>query len=163
MVGMAPGRAQAQEAGTRIPVPHEQVLSANPFLLLWEWVNVEYERKMSPTTTWGISGGRIAFDDGEESYNSLHGFLRYYPQGAALSGFSLGGRLGLHHVTDEEDDDSENAFGLGVDIGYSWLLGADRNFYIGIGVGATRLFGGDVGSDRVVIPSVRVLNIGWAF
>ena len=50
MVGMAPGRAQAQEAGTRTPVPHEQVLSANPFLLLWEWVNIEYERKMSLLT-----------------------------------------------------------------------------------------------------------------
>jgi hypothetical protein len=94
----------------------------------------------------------------------VNGFYRFYPQGAALSGFYIGGRLAYHRVDDDFDDDDEgNAFGVGFDLGYTWLLGADRNFYIGLGIGATRLFGGDIDGDRVVIPSIRLINIGFAF
>ena len=48
-----PGHARAQAPGTKIPVPHDNALSANPLLLLFEWANVEYERKISPTGTVG--------------------------------------------------------------------------------------------------------------
>jgi hypothetical protein len=161
MIGAIPAKAQAQEAGTRSPVPHDQAISANPFLILFEWFNMEYERKISPTSTLGVGGSRFSLEGGDESYTGLNGFFRYYPQGAALSGFSLGGRLGFHSVSD--DDDEGNAFGLGVDIGYSWLLGSKRNFYIGLGIGATRLFGGDIEEGRVVIPSIRLVNLGFAF
>ncbi len=161
LVGAFPGQAEAQDPGTRTPVPDEQVISANPFLLLFEWFNGEYERKVSPTMTLGVGASRFSFDDGDESYTGLNGFVRYYPQGAALSGFSLGGRLGIHSVSD--DDDEGEAYGMGVDIGYSWLLGSERNFYIGLGIGATRLFGGDIEGGRVVIPSIRLINIGFAF
>ncbi len=161
MMGMIPGTAHGQEAGSRTPVPHDQVLSANPFLFLWEWANVEYERKISPTSTVGVAGSWVSLDDGDESYKSLNGFYRYYPQGAALVGFYLGGRLGFHGVSDE--DDEGHAFGLGVDVGYSWLMGANRKFYMGIGIGATRLFGGDIEDGSVTIPSLRLLNVGFAF
>jgi len=162
--GLIPGTAQAQEEGTRMPVAYNQVISANPFILLAEWFNVEYERKISPTATVGIAGSRISFDDGNESYKSLNGIFRYYPQGAALSGFSMGGRLGFHQVSGGADGgDEEHLYGLGVDIGYSWLLGSKRNFYIGMGIGATRLFGGDSPDERVVLPSVRLINVGIAF
>ncbi|MBT8396130.1 MAG: DUF3575 domain-containing protein [Gemmatimonadetes bacterium] len=160
-IGAFPGKAQAQEEGTRAPVPHNQVVSANPFLILFEWFNGEYERKISPTTTLGVGASRLSLDDGDESYTGLNGFLRYYPQGAALSGFSFGGRLGFHNVS--EDDEDGEAFALGVDLGYSWLLGSKRNFYIGLGIGATRLFGGDIDGGRVVIPSIRLINLGFAF
>lgn len=158
---LVPGEAEAQEEGTRNPVSHNQVISANPFILLAEWVNVEYERKISPTATVGVAGSRISFDEGDEGYKSLNGLFRYYPQGAPLSGFSIGGRLGFHQVSD--DDDEGHAYGLGVDIGYSWLLGSKRNFYIGLGMGATRLFGGDAPDGRVVLPSFRLMNLGIAF
>lgn len=52
---------------------------------------------------------------------------------------------------------------LGVDVGYSWLMGSKRNFYIGIGIGATRLFGGDIEDGSATIPSLRLLNVGFAF
>jgi hypothetical protein len=160
LVGM-PLKALGQDAGTRDPVPHDQAISANPFLLLFEWFNIEYERKVSDAGTFGFTASGFSFDDGDETYRGLGAFYRYYPQGAALSGFSLGGRLGYHRVSD--DDDDGDAFALGVDLGYSWLLGAERNFYIGIGIGATRLFGGDIDGGRVVIPSFRLVNIGFAF
>jgi len=162
---MIPETAQAQEEGSKNPVAHEQVFSANPFLLLYEWWNVEFERKISPKSTVGIIGSRVLFEDddgdGDITYNSLNGFFRYYPQGAALSGFYFGGRLGIHQGSDEFDEG--HAYGLGVDIGYSWLLGSNRNFYIGLGIGASRLFGGDLEEDRVVIPSIRLINVGFAF
>ena len=161
LVGVIPDTVQAQDEGVRTPFPHKQVISANPFLFLGEWFNVEYERKLSPTTTVGIAGSIVSFDDGDEDYKSLNGIVRYYPSEAALSGFYLGGRFGFHQVT--EDDEEGHAYGLGVDVGYAWLLGSKRNFYIGLGIGATRLFGGDVEEDRVVLPSVRLVNIGVAF
>ena len=163
LASLVPGRVQAQDEGSRAPILHNQVISANPFLLLAEWFNVEYERKISPTTTIGIAGSRISVDGGNADYKSLNGLLRYYPQGAALSGFSLGGRLGFHQVSDDKEDDEGHVYGLGVDIGYSWLLGSKRNFYIGLGIGATRLFGGDAPNERIVLPSVRLINVGIAF
>ena len=161
MLGGLPTEARAQEAGTRAPVPHVQAISANPFLLLFEWFNIEYEHKVSDTGTFGFIASGFSFDEGDETYRGFSGFYRFYPQGAALSGFSLGGRLGYHRISD--DGDHGDAFALGVDLGYSWLLGAKRNFYIGLGLGATRLFGGDVDDGRVVIPSLRLINVGFAF
>jgi hypothetical protein len=156
-----PGSVAAQDEGTKVPVRQNQVLSTNPFLLLGEWANLEYERKVSPTTTMGIGGSLVSFDDGDDRYQSLVGLVRHYPQGAPLTGFYFGGRLGVHAVS--SDDDDGHAYGLGVDVGYSWLLGAERNFYIGLGIGATRLFGGDMPDARVVIPSIRLLNVGFSF
>jgi hypothetical protein len=158
---LLPQAASAQQEGTKIPVPHDQVISANPFLLLWEWTNVEYERKISPTSTMGAQGSWISLDKGDEDYLSLSAFVRHYPQGAALSGFYLGGIAGFYQVSDRNDQ--KHAFGLGIEVGYSWLFGAKRNFYLSMGFGAVRRFGGDVGDGSFTLPSVRLLNIGWAF
>jgi hypothetical protein len=87
--------------------------------------------------------------------------FRFYPQGAALSGLFVGGRAGVHRVSD--DDESAIAFGTGFELGYNWLLGADRDFDISIGIGATRLFGADLEGDSVTIPQRRLVNIGYAF
>ena len=161
LLGMLPGAVEAQQPGTKAPVPHDQVLSANPFLLLWEWTNVEYERKITPTGTVGLAGSWISLDEGDEEYKSLNAFYRYYPQGAALDGFYLGGRAGVHQVSDIDDEGT--AFGLGIELGYNWLLGQNRNFYIGLGVGAIRLFGADLEDDSATIPTIRLVNVGWAF
>lgn len=160
-LGALPAQVPAQQPGTRVPVPHDQVISANPFLLMWEWTNIEFEKKLSDLQTVGAAGSWIALDGGDEEYVNITGFLRYYPQGAALTGFYIGGRGGLYRVSD--DDDSGTAFGLGFDLGYSWLLGARQNFYIGLGIGATRLFGGDLEDFSTTVPNLRLLNVGIAF
>jgi hypothetical protein len=162
ILGMFPGAAEAQQPGTKAPVPHDHVLSANPFLLMWEWTNAEFERKVSPSGTVGVGGSWISLDGGDEDFKNLNFFYRHYPQGAAFSGFYIGGRAGVYHVSD--DDDSGTAFGAGFDVGYAWLLGAERTFYIGMGLGATRLLGGDLpDGTTVTIPNLRLLNIGLAF
>jgi hypothetical protein len=34
---------------------------------------------------------------------------------------------------------------------------------VSIGAGATRLFGGKLGEVSLVVPTLRVINLGWAF
>jgi hypothetical protein len=108
-----------------------------------------------------VSGSWISFDEGDEKYRSLNAFYRYYPQGAALTGFYFGGRAGGYSVSDSNEDNT--VFGFGLEVGYNWLLGANRNFYIGLGIGAIRLVGADLEDASATIPTLRLLNIGWAF
>ena len=151
--------ALAQAPGTRTPVAHKQVVSTNPFLLMAEYANVEFERKHTETRTFGASVSR--FGRGAIDYTNLQAFYRYYPQNAALTGFYIGGRGGVHHLS--ALDESANAFGLGVELGYSWLFGANRNFAVSLGGGVTRLFGGDLDGASVLIPTLRLVNVGWSF
>jgi hypothetical protein len=154
-----PVQAEAQE-GVREPVPHTSVISGNPLILLAGWFNAEYERKIAGNMTAGISGGWLDLDD-DDDYTNVSGFLRFYPQEAAFTGFYFGGRSGVYNVDGGED--STTSFGIGVDIGYTWLLGPSRAFYVGLGIGVTRLFGGDLDDFSTIVPSVRLVNIGIAF
>jgi hypothetical protein len=157
---LIPAGAHAQTEGTKTPVPHDQIVSANPFMLMFEWFNAEYERKLSPTTTAGVSVSFLSLDGGDADYRNGTALVRYYPQRAALSGFYLGARAGVHHV--DGISSSGNFFGAGFEIGYGWMLGANRNFSISTGAGATRLFGGSLDDVSLTIPTLR-LNVGWGF
>lgn len=152
-----PGKAQE---GVREPVPHTSVISGNPLILLAGWFNAEYERKIAGNMTAGISAGWLDLDD-DDDYTNVSGFLRFYPQEAAFTGFYFGGRSGVYNVDGGED--STTSFGIGVDIGYTWLLGPGRSFYVGLGIGVTRLLTGDLDDYSEVVPSVRLVNIGIAF
>jgi len=158
LLALSPLQAQAQE-GVKEPVPHEHVISGSPLILLAGWFNAEYERKVAETLTVGIAGGWL--DLKEHDYTSVSGFLRFYPQEAAFTRFYLGGRAGVHDVDD--GDDSHAALGIGIEVGFSWLLGPGRSFYVGLGLGATRLLFGDLGDTPRTVPSVRLLNVGIAF
>jgi hypothetical protein len=157
---VAPGFAQGSAP---VPVPHEQIVSANPFGLIFGWFNAEYERRLTPATTWGVSGSMLDVDTFE--YRTANALLRYYPQGAALKGFFLGARTGVHHVENEEatGDDEATFVGAGFEIGYTWLMGQDQRVAISIGAGANRLFGADLEGATLTIPSVRLVNVGIAF
>lgn len=156
---IAPRNALAQAPGTRLPVANTQAVSTNPFLLMFEYGNVEYERKHTESGTFGASVSRSGA--GGFNYTNGQGFYRYYPQNAALTGFYIGGRGGVHRVAGRSE--SAVFFGAGVEIGYSWLLGRERHFALSIGGGATRLFGGDFDGASVVVPTLRLVNIGWSF
>lgn len=160
LVLLVPATTNAQE-GTRTPVAHKQVASTNPFGLMFEWFNAEYERKLTRSTTWGLSSSFFSLDAGDVDYVNGTVVFRYYPQGAALSGFYVGGRTGIHRVS--ADGESGVFYGLGFEIGYNWLLGASRKFSVGIGAGATRLFGNDLDGVSLTIPTLRLVNIGVAF
>jgi hypothetical protein len=150
----------AVQAQGQAPAAHkQQEITANPFLLTFQWFNVEYAREHKASTTWGASASFLGFSDAD--YQNVAAFYRYYPQGRALNGFFVGGRGGVHHVSFVAE--SGLAYGLGFEIGYDWLLGRERNFAISIGAGATRLFGGDIDGASVAFPTVRLVNLGWRF
>lgn len=147
----APATAQAPEA------PHQQVISANPFGLILKWFNAEYERVVTPASTAGIGGSYMGLDT--DDYLNADVFWRYYPQGRPFEGWSFGVKAG---ITDVPDHGTYPGFGF--DVNRSWLLGANNNFYVGLGFGLKRLIGS--GSDTLdlqVIPTIRVVNVGFAF
>lgn len=158
---LAPCAASAQEPGTKIPVAHQQIVSVNPLTTMFKWFNAEYERKLKPTATWGVSGAYFPIG-GDADYKNANVFVRYYPQNASLTGFYLGGRGGIYRVSVDHEG-SGTFYGAGLEVGYSWLLGAHRNFGVSMGFGVNRLFGGHLEGASLTIPTVRLLNIGWAF
>ena len=158
-----------------VPV-QSNVLSINPFGFLFEWYNAEFEHAFSSTTTWSVGVGHLNFggddDNDETSYTSADIKLRYYPSAEAPTKFSAGIAFGYSRVSDEDLDllgnvseDDFDALSIGIDLGYSWLLGRTRQFFIGTGIGAKRLFPigeGDDDDETFGYPTVR-LSIGYAF
>jgi hypothetical protein len=148
----------AQE-GTKVPVPHHQTISANPFGLMVEWFNVEYERKLTNVATLGVSASTTGWGDVDLTNGNV--FARYYPQGAALTGFFLGGRTGVARAAVGNAD----ATGIvgGFELGYSWLFGAKRHVGLSVGAGIDRLFFGDQLDIGLIRPNIRLVNLGVAF
>jgi hypothetical protein len=157
--------AGAQMEGVKNPVEHQNVLSTNPLGAVFTWFSGEFERKIAGPSSIGIGGSYLEIDDGDEQFISGQAFYRYYPQGAALVGFFFGGRFGVYDVKDTDGgiEEQDTFFGAGIDIGYSWLLGASRRFGVSLGIGAVRLFGGDLEDVALTLPTVRLVNIGVAF
>ena len=158
MVTLSTSALYAQE-GTKSPVTHHQTISANPFGLMVEWFNAEYERKLTNTATLGVSGSTTAWGDVDLTNGNV--FVRYYPQGAALTGFFLGGRTGVARASLAD----ANATGVvgGFELGYSWLFGARRHVGLSIGAGVDRLFFGDELGIDLIRPNIRLVNLGIAF
>ncbi len=164
--------AFAQDAGTKTPVNRSNTLSTSPIADVLGFINGEYQRKITEATTIGVSAGTLEIDD--DTYSNVMVFGRYYPQGAALTGFFIGGRVGAHRIgydSWEFDPDrftstpirrTETRPAIGIDVGYDWLLGAKRNVLIGVGAGAMRLIGTGHDDFFVAFPTAR-LNVGFAF
>lgn len=155
------GRSSATAQSTLEPpaADNRQVISANPFLLMFGIASIEYQRKHTDATTWGASTSIFGFDNAR--YGNASAFYRYYPVGKALNGFFVGGRGGVHRVSYARD--AGVFYGLGVEVGYDWLLGERKNFSVGIGAGVTRLFGGSLDGVSLTVPTVRLVNLGWSF
>ena len=148
----------AQPADTNPALAHEQLISVNPFGYVFQWYNVEYERKFRSNATYGVTASYATPDD--DSIGATNVIARLYPGGVAFSGLYIGGRMGAVYVNDF--DDNGVFLGTGIEMGYTWLLGEDKNWYIGMGAGVTRIFGGDLDGSAVV-PQVRFINFGYSF
>jgi hypothetical protein len=152
------------------------VISTNPILDMFTWYNAELEIAMGSNGTIGVSGTYLNFgdadDNDEETYMNATFFYRYYPS-SSFEGFYFGGRIGYNQITaqyvDEDTDNVEEESGdflaAGIDVGYSWLLGDTKKFYVSLGIGAVRLFGGDLENVDVsfTLPTIRLINVGIAF
>lgn len=146
----------SQPAQAQVAPQHQQVISANPFGLLLEWFNAEYERIVSESSTAGVGGSTFKTDEDGRFVNA-DVFWRFYPSGEPLDGWAFGIKTGMTSVEDE------TFFGYGFDVNRSWLLGRNRNFYVGIGFGLKRLYGNTEEIDLAVIPTFRIVNVGIAF
>ncbi len=146
-----PARAQDVSAA-----PYKQVVSANPFGLLLDFFNAEYERVATETSTVGTGGSTFKRDS--TRYVNADVFWRFYPSGNPLDGWAFGAKVGLTSITDEG-----TYFGYGFDVNRSWLLGSKKNFYVGAGLGLKRLAGGPEEGGLDYIPTIRLVNVGIAF
>lgn len=137
------------------PGARTQVVSANPFGIMLNWFNAEYEHTTGESFTVGVSGSFFSSDNSD--YRSLDAFWRFYPQAdpQPFEGWAFGLKAGVTGV------DERTYFGVGFDVDKSWLLGKNHNFYVGVGGGLKRLFARDAGIK--IIPTIRLVNIGVAF
>jgi hypothetical protein len=165
----------------------QQVFSANPFGLILQLFNAEYERVISGTSTIGFGGSTLKNDhdiypeppiigtnefgfpiydwDNEpdpitetDRYINFDVFWRFYPSGNPLVGWAFGAKLGITSV------DDQTHLGYGFDLNRSWILGPEENFYVGLGFGLKRLIGTTEADDLIpVIPTIRIANVGFIF
>ena len=152
LIMVTSSQAQSSTAET-----NKQVLSANPFGLLADLFNVEYENVIGESSTAGI-GGSTYFGE-SNNYLNADVFWRFYPQGDPLNGFSFGLKVGLTRVGDEGI-----FLGAGFDANWSWVMGKKKNFYYGVGFGLKRIYVSNKASiDLNYVPTFRIINIGRVF
>ena len=73
--------------------PHRHVISANPFGLMLDFFNAEFERAVSDSATAGVGGS--FFSNSGDDYVNVDAFYRYYPSGKPLDGFAFGLKAGI--------------------------------------------------------------------
>jgi hypothetical protein len=174
--------ARAQTAAPPISSTPSQTISLNPFGLMVEWFNIEYERKITPSATLGVEAAHNTWME----YSNVELLARFYPQGEALKGFYLGARAGGFGIEVTEyqyapppsprDPRSYPAYpiqtrhrevfpGVGLEVGYNWLLGREQRVAIGLGFGLSRLLreSDDDFYFPVTLPHLRIVNVGIAF
>ncbi len=156
-------------AGSNSPTDVTQQLSANPFGLMVDLFNLDYEKRVTNSVTFGAGGSTAmtnTYDyESTPPYGSttrreryLNGdvYARFYPAGSALDGLAFGVKVGLTQVPSQG-----SFFGYGFDLNHSRIVG--EHFYMGYGFGLKRLLGVDKKAfDLEYIPTFR-LNVGVGF
>lgn len=141
---------------------YNRVISMNPIGLVLGVLSAEGEQGRSDTTSMGIAVS--LFTPTGFTYLSVEGKYRYYPQGEAMRGFSVGGGVGLASVSASTafEDDSSVGFTIGVFLDYQAFLGDDERFAVVGGIGGKRvLLFDDIAGADLTYPTIRV-GIGYA-
>ncbi|SRR6266446_4974529 len=154
LIFVAPARAHAQEDESPAPVVPTQVVSADPLLLRLGLFNWEYERKIGPALTSGVSGSSSAIDT--PSFRNVNLMLRYYPHGAALTGFYVGATAGAYTANTR----TRVGYQAGYELGYAWLVGPRRNISLNLRGARPYLPG-----PALLFPrsNIGVFSVGFAF
>lgn len=154
LVVLAAAGPLAAQAPTDTAAAPLNVVSANPFGLLFDVFNAEYERAITASTTVGIGGSRFpGWTEEDPGTTNVDVFWRFYTSGRPFDGWAFGAKTGYT---------SGKGVGVGFDLNRSWLTGADDNFYVGLGVGLKRILGTGSGELQFV-PTFRIINVGFAF
>ncbi len=140
------------------------LISINPLGLPFQYVSAESESRLTKMVTLGSSLSWLSVDDG--TYFSLEAKLRIYPNEEAPKGFSIGVGAGATHlnINNFDGDHSVTRPAVSALADYNWLLGKSKRFLVGAGVGAKRIFIGDVdcGALRCAYPTGR-FQVGVLF
>ncbi len=168
------------------------VISANPFGIILDLFNAEYERVISPTATIGFGGSTMKRDNylweeppiigtddqgypiygycGDEcetiesfQYVNFDVFWRFYPGSNRTRTYNAPIGWAFGVKMGITTVDSGTYFGYGFDLNKSWVLGPDDNFYVGLGFGLKRLAGADGETYETLIPTFRIANVGFIF
>lgn len=154
----------AQGWAQSLPVPAppasaspSQVISGNPFGLVIDLVNAEYERRAGHGVTVGVGASR-------GNWGALTGrpyvngdiSVRYYPGGRVFDGRSFGVKAGMTQFPGS----GRTYFGVGVDANQTWML--SPHFAFSTGFGLKRLIGMDAMEGPRIIPTLRI-NVGVGF
>jgi hypothetical protein len=156
-----------------VATPKTTVISIQPLSAIFNVYAAEVEHAVAPTWTVGVGGSYWNHDDNAFSLRYMSGDvkLKYYPEASTFRGFSFGGQVGYTSIREGGNSDFGNSGEtkvsgptLGVALDYNWLLGPPQTFYIGLGVGAKKIFAkaNDAGNATVNYPTARV-SIGFAF
>jgi len=134
-----------------------QVISGNPFGLVIDLVNAEYERRAGRTVTVGAGASRGSWGAPTgRAYVNGDIFVRYYPGGQVFAGRSFGIKAGMTQFPG-----SGRAYlGVGVDVNQTWML--NPHFAFSTGFGLKRLFGIAAMEGPRIIPTLRI-NVGVGF
>ena len=153
--------------------PKRTVISFQPLNAMFSVYTAEIEHTVSTSVTLGVGGSYWSYNDdiGDTKYTSGDVKVRFYPEGHPLQGFSFGGQVGYTSVSDNTTDtfggsskSTTNGPTIGVALDYSWLLGPSKATYVGLGVGAKKIFANsdDIGDATLAYPTARI-SIGYAF
>lgn len=185
LAALVPGALAAQ---SRAGAPR-QTLSTNPLAVPFGLVSAEWERAVGERGfSVGVGGfttftrdNAVVTDGGSEALRSVQAKLKFYPDANGLRGFAVGLTAGVAHerkflsggaTIDERgrevwsfrETTARTAPTLGATLDYNFLLGRQRRFLLGLGLGVRRPLGTsqDFGALRDPLLDSR-LQIGYAF
>lgn len=153
---------------------HDQVISGNPFGILYGMFTAEFERRINNSLTLAASGTyweKLKKGD-DFRYNSVNLAMRFYPMENSLQGFAISPMIGIINFNEKPrpcggttsvscDLKRTTNATIGVQADYTWLMGPSRRFALGTGFGGRRVLG-STGGNTTLVPSMR-FNIGYAF
>lgn len=157
----APARAQG---GFITPPPTDgaprQVISTNPFGLVMDFYNAEYERRVGDALTAGAGASRrgwILFGESQrEPRLNADLFVRYYVWGHAFNGLAVGVKAGATRLP------HDGTFpGLGFDLNHSYAV--TDHAVVSTGIGVKRLIGHEVAYGGPTTITTLRINVGIGF
>jgi hypothetical protein len=166
-VGALARSAGAQESVSRVPIRYRTYISINPLGIPFDLFSAEVESGIAQGMTLGASGSHI--DVGDERFSSADFKFRYYPSEVVLLGISVGASVGMLRYSDIRDAGVREALDaptFGVILDYNWMLGAQRRFVVGTGIGAKRILASSEERKRVGLQQAQVtgrFTMGIAF
>ncbi|MFI5229042.1 MAG: hypothetical protein ACHQWU_08235 [Gemmatimonadales bacterium] len=162
--------AVAQAAGTLIPIPYRTYIGINPLGVPFDIGSAEVESAVAPGIT---LGGLASYTDVEgHRWLTFDAKVRYYPGEVVLRGFSIGLSAGSLRYSTRDDSAGVpmrrvlTAPTIGVIADYNWMLGTERRFVVGTGLGAKRILASEdernrVGADRAYLTARFIVGLAF--